>query len=414
MKKYLAYILIGLLVILVGVYLFTRSGITEHKLDSTLSFRKGDKIPYGTYAAYEMLPAVFPKAEIVVERKEPSRWKALNVKDSNQVLVCISPRLRMNKNDLEILVAFISKGNDAFFSSMEVPDLLLGGFEGEYNGGLTEGRFLFDFEPDSLTVSVAVPAGQAPRSFSYPGHSLDYSFRKMDTTKALPLGYARNGRPDFIVLHIGKGHLYVHTAPMTFTNYFILHKNNKEYYERVMSVLNSDAKRVAWDEYYLTHRGKRENEEEEPGWLSALMNLKNSEGKKPFGAAIWVLLGILLLYVLNEMRRRQRTIPVVRKPANDSLEFVKTIGRLYHDKADHMNLARKMAAYFLEHVRNRYKLATNNLDEGFCDTLHYKSGIDKQLITSIVQVIHSIDSHQSINAKELAAFHGLLEKFYSQ
>ena len=73
-------------------------------------------------------------------------------------------------------------------------------------------------------------------------------------------------------------------------------------------------------------------------------------------AALLTAIFALLLYVVLEMRRKQRTIPVMTKPKNDSLEFVKTIGRLYHDKGDHKNLCRKMSAYFLEHVRNRYKL----------------------------------------------------------
>jgi hypothetical protein len=76
------------------------------------------------------------------------------------------------------------------------------------------------------------------------------------------------------------------------------------------------------------------------------MNVQNANGDKSFGAAFVVLAAILLLYVLLNMRRKQRYIPIVKKPSNDSLDFVKTIGRLYFDKADHKNLCRKMASFF--------------------------------------------------------------------
>ena len=71
------------------------------------------------------------------------------------------------------------------------------------------------------------------------------------------------------------------------------------------------------------------------------------------------------------MRRKQRYIPVVAKPKNDSLDFVKTIGRLYYDKGDHKNLSRKMGAFFLEHVRSRYKLPTGTLNEEFINNSYF-------------------------------------------
>jgi len=112
------------------------------------------------------------------------------------------------------------------------------------------------------------------------------------------------------------------------------------------------------------------------------------------------------------MRRKQRIIPVISKPRNDSLDFVKTIGRLYHDKGDHKNLVRKMSAYFLEHVRSRYKLATSNLDDEFVKNLHGKTGVNEEEIAEIIQYINSIDTMVEMSDKQLATFHKKLEAFY--
>jgi len=112
------------------------------------------------------------------------------------------------------------------------------------------------------------------------------------------------------------------------------------------------------------------------------------------------------------MRRKQRIIPVLTKPRNDSLDFVKTIGRLYHEKRDHKNLSRKMSAYFLEHIRNRYKLATNLLDERFIQLLKIKTDQAEDNIRSIVSFIKNLDMADEISTDQLADFHKQLEGFY--
>ena len=122
----------------------------------------------------------------------------------------------------------------------------------------------------------------------------------------------------------------------------------------------------------------------------------------------------LLLYVVMEMRRKQRYIPVVTKPRNDSLDFVKTIGRLYYDKGDHKNLCRKMAAYFLEHVRNRYKLATGNLGDDFVKNLQFKTGYEESEIRGIVSYIKWLDESQAVSQNQLTDFHKQLESFYKK
>ncbi len=197
----------------------------------------------------------------------------------------------------------------------------------------------------------------------------------------------------------------MHLAPTTFTNYFLLHKNNISYYEQALSVISPSTEKIVWDEYYIN---KRQGREKKPNWLSVF--LKHKELR-------WALLtGLiaLLVYVLLEMRRKQRYIPVIKTPVNDSLEFVKTIGRMYHDKGDHKNLCKKMAAYFLEHIRSRYKLNTSELDDEFVKTLQAKSGVEESDINSIVHFIRGLDHADFVSDKELALFHKQLESFYKK
>jgi len=117
---------------------------------------------------------------------------------------------------------------------------------------------------------------------------------------------------------------------------------------------------------------------------------------------------------LMESRRKQRYIPSFNKPHNDSLDFVKTIGRLYYEKNDHRDLCRKMSQYFLEHVRNVYNISTGKLDNEFIRMLHYKSGYPAEELQQIVSGIEQIDTSTRMQDAQVAAFHQRLEKFYRE
>jgi hypothetical protein len=173
----------------------------------------------------------------------------------------------------------------------------------------------------------------------------------------------------------------------------------------MLSLIPKDTKKVVWDEYFLYKRISLGNNGSK-GPLSALMS------QRSFRAALWLLIILLALYVLQEMRRKQRIIPIMAKPRNDSLEFVKTIGRLYHEKRDNKNLSKKMAAYFLEHIRNKYKLSTNQLDDGFITSLCRKTAQPEHSIREIVSFINNIDVSGEIADAQLADFHKQLEEFY--
>lgn len=213
--------------------------------------------------------------------------------------------------------------------------------------------------------------------------------------------------PDLIQFRAGKGSLFFHLTPLAFSNYFLLFDKNINYYAKVLSLIPRDTRTVVWDEYFSGKRFSGDNTENKSS-LSALMS------QRSFRAALLLLLILLGLYVLQEMRRKQRIIPEMTKPRNDSLEFVKTIGRLYYEKRDNKNLSRKMAAYFLEHIRNRYKLATTNLGEDFIILLQRKTGQAENNIRKITSHINNIDEKAVITDEQLADFHKELEEFYKK
>lgn len=375
------------------------------EFNDKVTFRKRDKVPYGMYVAYENLRHIFPKASVEAEKQQPGAWKSLSMYDAGQALVIISPTFSPDEQEMKSLINFIESGNDVFISTMRASYYAEKFIKCDifYPAGME--NMFYHRDPDSLTVSLDEAFYGQPAGFSYPGRSDDFWFYRIDSSTSTVLGYNKKGKPDFIRLNAGKGHLFLHLAPMAFSNYFLLHKSNIAYYEKVLSAIPAATTRLVWDEYFI---GKREDmpPEKSSGWLSVFFR---------YPSLRWGLLTAiitLLLFVLVEMRRKQRYIPVVTKPKNDSLEFVKTIGRLYYDKGDHRNLSKKMSAYFLEYVRNRYKLSTSVLDDKFVKDLQFKTGIDEDELQAIVSFIARLDQPGTVSDKQLAIFHRKLEQFY--
>lgn len=405
MKKYIPYILILLLVAAIIVLFITGDKKKEtRKLDERITLRKKDKIPYGTFVAFNNLKQLFPEAELSTNHYEPGYWDNLSAYDTKQVLMIITGRFSADEREMKRLIEFTEKGNDVFVSAMYISsaaDRLL-----KCSSSALELSYITTEDlPENMQLSLANKPFGLGLKYKYPGRTFSSYFTTIDSATTDVLGYDQAKRPDFIHLKAGKGNFFVHLEPLAFSNYFLLHKNNIDYYEKVISLMQPDAKKVVWDEYYLA---KRDKPEKKQGWLTVLFRYP------ALRAALLTAIIALLVYVLMEMRRKQRPVPVIRKPKNESLDFVKTIGRLYYDKGDNQNLCTKMAAYFLEHVRNKYKLATGVLDDEFINNLHYKSGVEKEEVRQIVSSIQYFEKAKVVSNEQLISFHRQVESFYKK
>ena len=409
MKKYTPYIL-GFLLFAAFVIMFITGGnknINGRKLDERITYRKTDKIPYATYVAYNNLAHLFPKASISSSRLEPGYWDSVSMYDTKQAYIAVTDRFSATKDEIRKLISFARAGNDVFISARYISaatDNALGCSSSAFDLSFIS---VSDLKED-IAVSLNKPPFTDTVRYRYPGRTFGSYFSTVDTSTTEIMGYDEQGRPNFIHLRAGDGHFYVHLEPLAFSNYFLLHKNNIDYYEKALSVIDERVNRVVWDEYYLYKKGENQRKPRNEGWLSVLFRYP------AFKAALLTAIFTLFFYVLMEMRRKQRYIPVFKKPKNDSLDFVKTIGRLYYDKGDHRNLCRKMASYFLEHVRSRYKLSTGRLDDEFVRNLHYKSGVDHNEISDIVSFVKYLDQAAGVNQQQLVHFHKQLELFYQK
>lgn len=402
-KKLVPYGILGLVFLALGILLVGSSSKRPRQMDERISLRQKDKIPYGFFATRNLVPSLFPNATFYADKRAPGYWDSLSLIKSNQAVVLVASTLNADSDELEKLLDFVRKGNYVLiitkFMSYEANNVF--GFS---SGDIYSEDGLQAETNDSLTLKLAFPRFDDTLTYTYPGKRHAAYYSSWDKEKAVVLGSNGAGYPNFLQFRAGKGAIYIHTAPLAFSNYFVLHKNNIRYFESVFSVIPPTVEKIVWSEYYLTKRTQQQ--EKEPNMLSVLFRYPS------FKWAFLTAIAALLLYVLLEMRRKQRVIPVIQKPRNDSLDFIQTIGRLYYDHKDHSDLARKMGVYFLDHVRSRYKLPTHTLDETFLNALHAKSGYAVDELKKITDFIAFISTTKTITESQLTEFHNQLESFY--
>ncbi|HUB62742.1 MAG TPA: hypothetical protein VL978_18635, partial [Puia sp.] len=298
--------------------------------------------------------------------------------------------------DINSIMDFVGEGNEILISARQYGDSLLHalGVKASYRE-LSEGPM------DSLRVSVYAPVSGDSLSFAYPGDSFDGWVDEFDPQYTTVLGRDHLGRPNFIRFkYKGGGSLYLHFAPLAFSNFFLLHKKNIAYYQEALSYIPASVQEVVWDDYFTApSRGH-----------SSVLHFLLGNSSLAYG--FWLLLLLLLVIYLFESKRRQRPIPVIQPLQNTSLDFVRTIGRLYFQRRDNHNLASKMVTHFQDMVRTRYNLTASALDEELVTRLAYRTGYQPEALSRLIGYMRALPSKAYVPDEELMDFHRQLEAFY--
>lgn len=405
MKKALPYLLGSILLLLL---LFLLAGEAGNSFDHRITLNKKDKIPYGTYIAYQSLPYLFPQAEITHNKKAPGYWDeaVLNYNTARQVMVIICKDFNPGDDELTELFHFVSRGNDVLISSYDLNNDAQRFFH--VNLSYDDAGFpVFEnfAELDTLELElIHPPFSRSYNQYRYPGRKFSSWFNTIDSSMSYVLGTTGKSKPSCIRLRVGDGSFFIHTAPLAFSNYFLLHQENMGYYNQLLSAMNAEASKVVWDEYYL-HK-PRNNRQNSPSPLRVLME------QPAFRMALLTAFAGLVVYLLLGIKRTQRMIPVMAAPANDSLDFIKTIGRLYFQKRDNKDLCRKMSLYFTEYVHRRFNMPAGNMDADFISRLSQKSGCSEQTIQAITNYIRFIQEAPAIHDRQVAEWYDLLDRFY--
>lgn len=378
------------------------------------SYRKTDKQPFGSYVAYNGFKDLYKNryVEIVTDPFDET-WnniKAYSTDKKYSLYFLIAKNLVLNYTEVKAFLDYVKEGNDLFISADYVDSRLLENINcnterdseivKELNGVMSPTHVSMYFG-DNFKVPT----------YSYYYYSFLNALSNYDTAFTRVLGVNEMNAPNYIILFSGKGRIYLHVAPRIFSNYFLLTGDNYKYFENVISYLRSDPKNIYWDEYYKNTNSSRRKNNNSNQRQDDFSSLSVIQQHPPLLWAFWIAIIGLLLYILFNVKRKQRIINIVKPNTNTTVTFTETVGRLYLQKKNNSHIAEKMITYFYEYTRNKYFISTANINDEFINSLSGKSGASIEQTKQLFSLIAGIQTGKEVNDVELLKLNAEIEKF---
>lgn len=360
------------------------------------TFSSIDKDPYGSYILHEQLKQLFPSATIETHRIPP--YNVLHDKnESNSAYIMVAPIVQIGKTDLDEMLEYVRNGNVIFISAYSATSELLDTLGVETRDAANI------ISKDSTSINFISPSLASERSYTFKRSTIDGYFSKLnkkDSTSVL--GIRQDSMPDFVKRQYGKGYFLIHAAPICFSNYFMLTADNKDYTAKALSYLPANISTLHWDEYF------------KQGREGVNTPLRFFLSNTFLHWALMLTVTILLLYIFFEMKRRQRVIPIIEPLRNTTLDFVETVSSVYYSSHDNKSIATKKTQFWLEHIRQRYYISTNHLNDGFVQQLQRKSAVSKELIDAILNNIKRAEAQPRVTDDVLLSLTNSIDEFYQQ
>ncbi len=361
-----------------------------------LTLQKADKNPLGGYVLYDQLSNIFSKASIGSYR-EPVYNRLHNNSVNNTAYLLLGPSLNFSDFDVNELVRFVSNGNSVLLSTFSISDNLSDtlGVHMDEEVFVQSKKSAYRFVSPLVTDTTSYyDLGNKLESHAY----FDSLKNKNPTTI---LGVNSSNKPNFIQIKMGKGVFYIHATPIVFSNYFLLYQKNAQYTATVLSFLPKETETIYWDEYAKLGRS------------GAQTPLRFFLDHSVLRWVLWLSVIGMLLFVFFNGKRVQRIIPIIEPLSNATLDFVKTIAGLYYNQKDNNSIAKKRLQFWLEFVRNRFHISTENVNEAFVASLSKKANVEASSIQTIIKYIPLVEQSK-ISNEVLLKITQQIDEFYKQ
>ncbi len=370
-----------------------------------LSYIKNAKIPFGTSALYDVLPAIFPSAQIA-NGELPIYNMLNNIDIENHNYIIINNVFKPDTLDTRELLKFAARGNNVFIAANS--------FEGKFADSLklkTDNFFNLGsiHENDSASLlSLTKYNDTVKTNFASPSlkNLQTYKFTKgiegtylnsFDTARSTVLNFNGDKKINFVEIKIGKGKVFINTLPEAFSNYHFVSKNYSYVYKALSYLPNQP---LIWDEYY------------KAGNIKSDSPLRVILDNPMLRTAYYLLILSIIFFMIFGAKRKQRIIPVIEPYKNTTLQFVDIVGALYYQTGNHKNIADKKITYFLEYIRTAFQVKTTIYDDAFITRVTNLSGIEEKKVHDMFYYFSDIGIRPSVTQEELLKLNKMIEDFH--
>ncbi|RZL30725.1 MAG: DUF4350 domain-containing protein, partial [Pedobacter sp.] len=320
MNKSLKVYLILLFVLLIGVVVLESNKPKEINWNPTYSIN--DKIPYGLYVFDKEMPSLLKPDTLNTVNNTPYEYfdslydydTLVNNYRTSGTFLAINHTGNFDDESLKELLYFASHGNTVFLSMKNVSEILKDSLNFEISSSFTSIDSTFHYlkskniENDKYNLSDGF-------GFSY--------FSKIDSLKTSVLGYQiyDDTLANFIKVPYKKGNFILHLQPSAFTNYNLLKESNYKYAEKVLSYIPKG--NLFWYTKDISEGHISRNP------------LRFIFSQPALKTAWYLFIGGFVVFIIFNVKRKQRIIPIITPLENTTIEFTKTIGNLYYQEGNH-------------------------------------------------------------------------------
>ncbi len=431
-NKYLL-VAVAIIIVIAGYYLL-KDSFTEwnYNLDKT------QKNAYGTFLTYELLKEKYKKDSFIEIDKTVLESLRKLKKNKTYNYIFINQETNYDSATLDTICKFATAGNTIFISCENLNGKFLDSIlHDNYHLKLNTGynNIYYKYIDSSFTekkvsnFNFINPTLKDEKGYDYFMLNKDdtlityfYNFEAIpdseitqpikETNIILFAAYEKTYDIglNFAILKHGKGQFVILLTALPFTNYFMRSEKGLEYAEKIFAYLPNQT--TIWDnvshEYNFTKNENKYHGDSSYGDSPLYFIIQNIYLRWAWYLTI---LGILI-YALFHAKRRQNIIPIIEAKENNSLKYVETIGQLYFNEEEHIEIANEMRLQFMNFIRQKYYLKTNEIDEAFIQQLSLNSAIEVEKIELIFNEFKDILKIKSINQKKLQHLNNTLEYFY--
>lgn len=372
---------ISFLAMLVGFY-FLLLYFMPRKFNWFVTLYQKDKDPFGAYVFKSLIDNSWLTQ---INTSNKTLYELQDSEDPNLLILC--ERFDVTQSEMETLLNQVKGGKSAIISSHQMDTTFTDSLGLKINPHSY--KFYFDkiWGEDSLGVKFVLAPFDTSKTYWLPEQFLPQYFESFDPSTTNVIAKNTHGKPVFLNVRFGKGNLLLSSTPLVFTNFSMLRSDNHEFVAGILSFLKSTT--LHWTEYY------------QLGRMEASTPLRYVLSEPSLKWALFILMITILVSMVFEVKRKQRIIPVISPLKNETLDFVKTIARLYYQKKDHKDLAVKKMLHFTDHLKQKLHIDINDEISEVIIKVAAKTGSEEKEVKLLFDQMNYISNASYISAKEL-------------
>lgn len=406
-----AYIVTGIAV-LGGLFLFWWFSERDARYNWSETFETEGEEPYDLNIFAALLEDWFPEKgfHTVTDFKTDTAYAA--AEGAN--LIYIAGRAYIDSAEAERIKAFAERGNRVFISAAN--QHLLTDEAAAACGATEPGKWLqrrkakrvrpyITFGVDSASADFHYQV--ADKVLRYPWAYFDLEWCESDEVRKAG-GFEAVDRDfiNYITVNAGEGLIMLHTVPHIFSNYHIIRPEVPDHIEAVLGLLNEG------DIYYADLQFETARQPNRP--LLTESPLRFILGNESLRWAWYITLILALIFVLNAVRRRERKVPVIIRPQNDSLRFLDVTAQMYRKEGKHKHILALQTNLLTERLRTRYGISKRFPDKGYAAEVSYKLDMPREETERFFMRLYRASHDSTLDDKTFIEIDRKITEFYAK